>query len=61
MQVELLISRGNAKRVHKIGDVIDVSDGEGARLIAAGKAKPVRSTEKVETATAKAATEKATK
>lgn len=60
MRVKLLISRAGVGFVQKVGDEIDVADAEGARLIAAGKAVPVRQ-ERKETATKKPAAEKVRK
>lgn len=60
MKVKLLISRAGRDFVQKAGDEIDVSDAEGARLIEAGKAVPVREARK-ETAAKKITTEKARK
>lgn len=41
MKVRLTISRASVAQVYKAGDVIEVSDEEGLRLVAAGKAVAV--------------------
>lgn len=60
MKIKLLTSRSGLDGAFAIGDEIDVSDAEGARMIEAGQAMPVRA-EKRETATRKPSAEKATK
>lgn len=47
MKVKLLISRADASRAYGVGDVVEVPDAEGLRMIEAGKAvaadpKPAR-------------------
>lgn len=58
MKVRLLISRAGYGFSQSAGDGVDVPDAEGARLIEAGKAEPVRSAKK-ETATRKQRVERA--
>ena len=60
MKVKLLISRAGVDFVQQVGDEIDVSETEGASLIQAGQAVPVRE-ERKETATKKIVAEKAKK
>ena len=48
MKVELKTCRAGVGFVQNIGDVIDVDDAEGERLLAAGQAKPVEPEPKVE-------------
>lgn len=40
MLVELTTSRATAKTFHNVGDIIDVSNKEGRRLIETGQAIP---------------------
>lgn len=42
MRVRLLISRATVREAQNRGDIIEVSDGEGVRLIERGQAEPVR-------------------
>lgn len=58
MKVKLLISRAGAKFAQAAGEVVEVSEREGAALIDAGKAEPVSFKE---TATKKTTARKATK
>ena len=61
MKVKLLVGRSGLDFVQSRGELVDVSDAEGARLIAAGQAEPVRAAP-VERATPRgAAAEKAVK
>jgi hypothetical protein len=61
MKLKLLVSRGGPGVNDNAGDEIDVSDAEGARMIEAGHAVPVRGA-KAETTTKKTpAAEKASK
>lgn len=60
MQVKLLVSRVSVDGAQNRGDIIEVSSAEGARMIEAEQAEPIRS-EKRQTATKKAKTEKADK
>lgn len=60
MKVKLLISRAGVGFVQNRGDVVEVPDDEGARMIASGQAEPVR-TAKRETAARKPRAEKAVK
>ena len=50
MKVELKTCRAGVGFVQNIGDVIDVDDAEGERLLAAGQAKPVEPEPEVESA-----------
>jgi len=61
MIVELLTARATAKGPENVGDVIEVSDQEGARLIDAGQAKAVKRTKTRRTAVAADVSEKAVK
>lgn len=60
MQVKMLTSIAGANGAFAPGDVAEFSENEGARLIAAGFAEPVRSAP-VEKATRKRRSEKAVK
>ena len=60
MRVKLLVSRSGANGAQNRGDVIEVSDDEGPRMIEAGQAEPIRSVAK-ETAVSKRKVEKASK
>lgn len=60
MKVKLLVSRSGVDGAQNAGDEIDVSDAEGARMISAGQAEPVRTVRK-EKAVRRARTEKAEK
>lgn len=60
MKVKLLCSRSGPAGSFNKDDEIEVGDAEGARMIEAGQAVPVRA-EKRETATAKPVKEKAAK
>lgn len=42
MKVKLLVSRGGIDFTQNVGDEIEVSDGEGQRMVEAGQAIPVR-------------------
>lgn len=42
MQVKLLVSRVTATGAENRGDVVDVTNAEAVRMIAAGQAEPVR-------------------
>lgn len=42
MKVELLVPRASARGAHQIGDRIEVSREEAARMIEKGQARPVR-------------------
>lgn len=57
MQIKLLCSRSGNNFTQAIGQVIEVDDDEGLRMIEAGQAELVVA--KPETATKKVATEKA--
>lgn len=64
MKVKLLVGRSGPRISQAPGDVVDVSDAEGKRMIEAGQAVPAGREEtaaKKETATRKPATEKASK
>lgn len=54
MKVKLLVGRASADFSQNAGDVVDVPDGEGARMIEAGQAVPVveQKTERAVKATA---------
>lgn len=43
MKIKLLVSRATANGAEDRGDVIEVSDAEAVRMIAAGQAEPIRS------------------
>lgn len=58
MKVKLLEARAAATGAQNVGDEVEVSADEAKRLIAAGKAMPVRAA-KPETATKKKTAEKA--
>lgn len=60
MKVKLLVSRSSVDFVQNAGDVIEVSDKEGERMIAAHQALPVRE-EKREKAVRSTKREKAVK
>jgi len=45
MKIELLVPRVGPAGSQVIGDQIDVSDAEGARMIEAGQARPVKARE----------------
>lgn len=60
MKVKLLTARATATGSENRGDVIDVDDAEGQRMIDAGQAEIVRSV-KPEKATPRAKPEKAAK
>lgn len=51
MKVKLLISRAGPSLSQNYGDVVEVGDEEGKRLIAAGKAEPVAEKRKAQKAT----------
>lgn len=42
MKVKMLVSRAGVDTSNARGDVIEVGNAEGARMIAAGQAEPVR-------------------
>lgn len=44
MQVKLLVSRAGANFSQSPGEIIDVGEAEGGRMIAAGQAEPVGET-----------------
>jgi len=58
MKVQLTVSRAGARAAHCAGDVIEVGEAEGRRMIAADQAVEVNAKEK---ATKKASPEKAVK
>lgn len=58
MKVKLLIGRGGPTVSNDAGDIVEVSDEEARRMIAAGQCEPVTVKE---TATKKPATQKAVK
>lgn len=60
MKVKLLIARAHADGAQNRGEIIEVSDAEGARLIEAKQAEPVRRSAP-ETAVPKRKAEKAAK
>ncbi len=60
MKVKLLVSRSGADGAQNRGDIIEVSDDEGPRMIEAGQAEPIRSAAK-EIAVSKRKAEKAAK
>lgn len=60
MKVKLLVSRAGINFSQIPGDVVEVGDGEGVRMIEAGQAVPVAES-RVETATKKPVIEKAKK
>lgn len=60
MKVQLLVSRCGLEGAQNVGEVIAVSDAEGARMIAAGQAMPER-TAKPEKAVKRSKAEKAVK
>lgn len=60
MNVKLTVSRGGGRLSQSAGQVVEVSEEEGARLIEAGQAEAVSAKGK-ETATKKTSPEKATK
>ena len=46
MKIELLVGRSGINLSQSPGDIIDVSDAEGTRMIAANQAVPVRAEKK---------------
>jgi hypothetical protein len=60
MKIKLLVSRAGPDGAFNRGDVIDVSNDEAIRMIAAEQAEPVREV-KPETATPRKSPEKAVK
>lgn len=58
MKVKLTISRAGARLSQNSGDIVEVGDEEGRRMIAAGQATAINGKE---TATKKLVTEKAVK
>ena len=60
MKVKLLTSRGGVGFTQNVGDIVDVGDAEGKRMIEAGQAEPHKGAGK-EKATSKKQTEKAVK
>lgn len=60
MKVKLLVSRSGANGAQNRGDIVDVSDDEGPRMIEVGQAEPIRAAVK-ETAVSKRKVEKAAK
>lgn len=42
MKIRLLVARAGIGFAHVAGEKIEVSDAEGARMIAAGQAEPIR-------------------
>ena len=60
MQVKLTISRAGARVSQSAGEIVEVGEEEGARMIEAGQAEAVSAKGK-ETATKKTSPEKATK
>lgn len=60
MKIQLLVARASATGAQDRGEVIDVSDAEGSRMIAAGQAVPVRAA-KPEKAVKRSKSEKAVK
>lgn len=61
MEVRLLISRAAATGSQNVGDIVEVSEAEAARMIEAGQAAPVERAPKAERAVSKAKPEKAAK
>ncbi|MDX1489729.1 MAG: hypothetical protein R3332_00430 [Pseudohongiellaceae bacterium] len=61
MKVELLVSRAGLTVCENVGDIIDVSDAEAARMIEAGQAKPARVSSKETTSKKNSKAEKANK
>lgn len=57
MKVKLLVSRGGIDFTQNVGDEVEVTDGEGQRMIEAGQAIPV-AVQKKETAAKKPVSEK---
>lgn len=49
MKVKLLVGRGGIGFVQNAGDVIEVDDDEGKRMIFANQAEPVKATRKTAT------------
>ena len=60
MKIKLLVSRATAAGAENRGEVIDVADSEGIRMIEAGQAEAVRSVSP-ERAVKRPRTEKASK
>ena len=58
MKVQLTVSRAGARMAHSAGEIIDVGEDEGRRMIAASQAVAVNAKE---TATKKASPQKAVK
>lgn len=58
MKIKLLVSRATANGAEDRGQVIDVTDAEAVRMIAAGQAEPVRAVP-VETAVSRKKVERA--
>lgn len=50
MKVKLLVSRASAEGAQNRGDEIEVTADEAKRMIEAGQAEPVRTTQQPETA-----------
>lgn len=61
MKVKLLVSRAGVDFSQAVGEVIDVDEAEGVRMIAAEQAVALREDPKKETAAKKPAVEKAAK
>lgn len=61
MQVKLLIARATANGSENRGDVVEVSNGEAVRMIEAGQAEAVRTTQAPETTSKRSKHEKARK
>lgn len=60
MKVKLLVGRCGADFSQSPGDIVDVTDGEAARMIEAGQAEPLRFEQK-QNASKKQKSEKAVK
>jgi len=61
MKVKLLIGRGGSGFVQNIGDIVEVGENEGARMIEAGQAEVAIDAKQTETATNKSPKTTATK
>jgi len=61
MLVKLLIARATATAAQNRGDVVEVSNDDGARMIQAEQAEAVRSERRPEKAVKRSKAEKATK
>jgi len=61
MQVKLLVSRAAASGSQNRGDIVEVSDAEGVRMIKAGQAEATRAKKSPEKAVKRSKHERATK